>query len=177
MAGVVAVLSFALLAATASAPPRHIVWTQGVADLESLAGAALPVRFDIGGGWTGLSLVVEKASRFKASAGRLQLHLQGHTEPLAVVVETDVSLRLRFDSQKGVHVVELESMPLRLGALGRIDLARTLGPWEIGPDQLHTLSLKGSAGLGVKTTIRALDLSEDGLRAEVDVHYFRPLAE
>jgi len=177
MVCVVALLSFALPAVAASAPPRHIVWTQGVSDLESLAGAALPVRFEIGGGWTGLSLVVEKASRFRASAGRLELHLQGHTEPLAVTVDTDVSLRLHFESRKGVYVVELESMPLSLGALGKIDLARTLGPWEIGPEQIHTLNLEGSAGLGVKTTIRALDLSEDGLRAEVDVHYFRPPAE
>ena len=155
----------------------HLVWTHSAADLESLARAALPVKFEIGGGWTGVSLVVDDASRFRASDGRLQLHLRGHTEPLGVRVETDVSLRLSFDRVKGVHVVTLESMPVAFGALGKIDLASTLGPWEIGPEQLHLLPVKGGAGIGVRTTIRALQLGEQGLRAEVEVHYFRPPAE
>ncbi|MEE9229285.1 MAG: hypothetical protein V3U86_01150 [Acidobacteriota bacterium] len=162
--------------ASASISP-HLVWTHSAADLESLARAALPVKFEIGGGWTGMSLVVDDASRFRASEGRLELHLRGHTEPLGVQVETDVSVRLRFDRLKGVHVVELESMPVSFGALGKIDLASTLGPWEIGPEQLHLQPVKGGAGLGIRTTIRALQLSEQGLRAEVEVHYFRPPAE
>ncbi len=160
-----------------SSPPPNLIWTHSVADLESMARAALPVKFEIGGGWSGVSLVVDEASRFRASAGRMQLHLRGHTEPLGVQVETDVSVRLRFDRLKGVHVVELESMPVSILGLGNIDLASTLGPWEIGPERLHLLSVKGGAGLGARTTIRALVLSEQGLRAELEVHYFRPPAE
>jgi len=177
LAAAVAALAFAHLPAAGAAAHRHVVWTQSVADLESLARAALPVKLDIGGGWTGLSLVIEEASDFHAGPGRLSAHLRGHTEPLAVAVETDVDLRLRFDRLKGVHVVELQSMPVTVGVLGKIDLARTLGPWQIEPDHLHKLNVEGSAGLGIKTTIRVLELSEDGLRAELDLHYFRPPAE
>lgn len=187
--GRVAALPLGLLAALHAAPAAvcaaagapgspaadvDLVWTHTAVELEDLARAALPLRFDIGGRWSGQALVIQDVENLRAGPGRVRIHVKGRIEPLGVPLEADPALTLRFDPLKGTHVVALESLTLALGPLGKVDLSRLLGPWEIRPDQPFVVPVRGGAGLGVQVGIRRLDLSSAGLRVEVDVRYFPP---
>jgi hypothetical protein len=155
-------------------PGPDVVWVQSAAELESLARAALPLRLPVGGAWTGQEIVVEGARDLRTEPGRLRFHLSGHLNPLGVPLEADPALTLRFDPVKGVHIVGLEALTLVLGPLGKVDLSRLIGPWEIPPQQKVVVPVRGGAGLGMEVTIKKLALSPQGLRGEVSVRYFPP---
>ena len=151
-----------------------VVWVQSAAELESLARAALPLRLPVGGAWSGQEIVVDAARDLRTETGRLRFHLSGHLDPLGVPIEADPALTLRFDPVKGIHVVGLEALTLVLGPLGKVDLSRLIGPWEIRPQQKVVVPVRGGAGLGMEVTLRRLALSSQGLRGEVSVRYFPP---
>ncbi|MEE9217990.1 MAG: hypothetical protein V3U98_02895 [Acidobacteriota bacterium] len=170
-------LAEAAAGAAAEFPGARIAWTHSASDLEELVRAALPLRFEIGGGWSGLFLVVEEISGLKIQQGRLRMVFKGRTEPLGVPIEADAVLSLRFDALEGVHVVSLESLPVSLGAFGKADLAKLLGPWTIRPRHAQVIPIEGGDGLGVQILLRSLVLGPDGLRAEASVRYFKPPAD
>jgi len=163
-------------AAGAAGAGVNLVWTHTAADLESLAASALPIRFAIGGKLFDQALLIEKASDFRIEGGRLRVRVRGQVDQLGLPVEAEPVLTLRFDAVQAVHIVSLESLPVTLGSLGRLDLARRLGPWKIKPGQRYVIPVKGSAGIGMEVIIRKLDLTPAGLRVEAGVRYFPPPA-
>lgn len=175
---------FALLAGLAAAGPAqgpgvprpgvNLIWTHSATELEDLARAALPLRFDIGGQWTGQKLVVEDVGDLRTESGRARVHVRGKIHPLGVPLDAEPVLTLRFDALRGEHVVALQSLTLTLGALGKVDLSRLLGPWVVRPEQAFVVPVRGGEGIGMQVTVRRLDLSAAGLRAEADVRYFPP---
>jgi hypothetical protein len=161
--------------AAAALPAAHgLIWSHSATDLENLARASLPLRFDMGGKMAGQALLVQDVRDLKTEANRVRLHISGRIDPLGLPLEADPVLTLRFDAMKGAHMVAVESLNLTLGPLGRIDVGRLLGPWEIQPDQSYVIPVRGGAGIGLKATLRRIDLSARGLRIEADAVYFPP---
>jgi hypothetical protein len=164
--------------ATAARPAAHnLVWSHSPTDLENLARASLPLKFDMGGKLTGQALRVQDVRDLKTETNRVRLHISGRIDPLGLPLEADPVLTLRFDPIKGVHVVGVESLNLTLGPLGRIDIGRILGPWEVQPNQSYVIPVRGGAGIGLMATLRRIDLSPRGLRIEADAVYFPPPLE
>lgn len=167
-------------AATPAAPrlaAHDLVWSHSATDLENLARASLPLKFDMGGKMAGQALRVQDVRDLKIETNRVRLHISGRIDPLGLPLEADPVLTLRFDPLKGVHVVGVESLSLTLGPLGRLDIGRLLGPWEIHPDQSYVIPVRGGAGIGLKATLRRIDLGPRGLRVEADAVYFPPAVE
>ena len=157
-------------------PGADLAWTHTVTEIEDLARAALPLRFDVGGQWTGQKLVVEDVSDLRMETGKARLKIKGRIEPLGIPIDAEPVLTLRFEPLRGEHQVGLQSLTLTLGVLGKIDLSRLLGPWVIKPDQVFVVPVRGGDGIGMQVSIRRLDISAAGLRAEADVRYFPPPA-
>jgi hypothetical protein len=155
---------------------RDLVWSHTPTELENLARASLPLRFDMGGKMAGQALLVQDVRDLRTEANRVRLHISGRVDPLGLPLEADPVLTLRFDPLKGAHVVAVESLGLTLGPLGRIDIGRLLGPWVIEPDQAYVIPVRGGAGIGLKATLRRIDLGPRGLRVEADAVYFPPPA-
>jgi hypothetical protein len=181
IAAVIAAASFPAASegpAGAAPPAAHdLVWSHSATDLENLARASLPLRFDMGGKMAGQALRVQDVRDLRTETNRVRLHISGRIDPLGLPLEADPVLTLRFDALKGAHVVAVESLSLTLGPLGRIDIGRLLGPWEIQPDQSYVIPVRGGAGIGLKATLRKIDLSPRGLRVEADAVYFPPPAK
>ena len=100
--------------------------------------------------------------------GKIRLTVDCRGEPIGFHAELEPTLSVYFDRQKNAFVVKVESLPIKLGALGTIRLDEYLDPVEIPMSFSSPVNI-GIPGLSIDTIIRELNVLEDRIEAKADL--------
>ena len=100
--------------------------------------------------------------------GHIRLLIDCRAEPIIFETILEPTLSVSFDRMKNAFVVKVESLPVRIGRLGTINLDNYIDPVVIPVSFKHPLDI-GVEGLSVETIIRGLKVHEDRIEAKADL--------
>ena len=99
--------------------------------------------------------------------GNIRLLIDCRAEPIVFETILEPKLSISFDRMKNAFVVKVESLPVRIGRLGTINLDNYIDPVVIPVSFTHPLDIV--EGLTVETIIRRLKVLEDRIEAKADL--------
>ncbi|HZI93333.1 MAG TPA: hypothetical protein VFE84_03755 [Patescibacteria group bacterium] len=130
--------------------------------------AATPFTFEIiAAGFTErFTLFNPRELRFEGGKVRLKVDCRG--EPMSVNAELEPTLVVYFDHQKNAFVAKVQSLPVRMGALGTINLDQYIQPFVLPVSFSQTLD-QGIPGLTIDYLIRDLRVLDEKIEAKADL--------
>ena len=130
--------------------------------------AATPYKVEVG--VTGLSetLTLYNPRELVFIGGRLRLKIDCKGEPIAVEAVLEPTMAITFDRRLNAFVARVESLPLKLGSLGTIQLDQYLEPFILPVSFSQTLEA-GLPGLTIDYLIRDVKVLDDRLEARADL--------
>ena len=134
--------------------------------------AATPYTFEIvAAGFTErFTLFNPRELRFEAGKVRLKVDCRG--EPMGVNAELEPTLIVYFDHQKNAFVAKVQSLPVKMGALGTINLDQYLQPFVLPVSFSQTLD-EGIPGLTIEYLIRDLLVLDEKIEAKADLVFHK----
>ncbi len=160
--------------ALAAAPVRaeSIVLTIDRATLLNFTKAATPYSFEVGKPGLSETLSLSNPREMKFENGKIRLRVDCTGEPIPFFAELVPTVSLAFDRQKNAFVATVDSLPVKIGPLGTIDLKKYIDPIEI-PVTFAAPVDAVAPGLVVDTLIRDLKVLEDRIEARADLIFHR----
>jgi hypothetical protein len=130
--------------------------------------AATPYTFEIvAAGFTErFTLFNPRELRFEAGKVKLKVDCRG--EPMSVNAELEPTLIVYFDRTKNAFVAKVQSLPVKMGALGTINLDQYLQPFVLPVSFSQTLD-EGIPGLTIDYLIRDLRVLDEKIEAKADL--------
>lgn len=160
--------------ALAAAPVRaeSIVLTIDRATLLNFTKAATPYSFEVGKAGLSETLSLSNPREMQFENGRIRLRVDCTGQPIPFFAELVPTVSVAFDRQKNAFVATVESLPVKIGALGTIDLKKYIDPIEI-PVTFAAPVDAVAPGLIVDTIIRDLKVLPDRIEARADLLFHR----
>lgn len=168
-------LPLMIAALALAAPPAHaesIVLTIDRATLLNFAKAATPYSFEVGKAGLTETLSLSNPREMQFVNGKIRLRVDCTGEPIPFFAELVPTVSMAFDRQKNAFVATIESMPVKIGPLGTIDLKKYIDPIEI-PVNFAAPVDQVAPGLIVDTVIRDLKVLDDRIEARADLVFHR----
>jgi len=162
----------ALALAASPAQAESVVLTIDRATLLNFAKAATPYSFDVSKAGVTQTLSLSNPRDMQFVNGRVRLRVDCTGEPLPFFAELVPTVSLTFDRTKNAFIATIESMPVKLGMLGTIDLKKYIAPVEI-PVNFAAPVDSVAPGLVVDTVIRNLKVLDDRIEARADLVFRR----
>ncbi|HEY3176339.1 MAG TPA: hypothetical protein VGK94_11350 [Candidatus Polarisedimenticolia bacterium] len=163
-----AMLAAALAASTGHSFAQSVVMTVDRPTTLNFLRAATPYSFDAAaaGLTETFTLLNPRELVFEGGLMRIKVDCRGEPIPFAAVLEPTMSVT--FDRQLNAFVAKVQSLPIRLGPLGTIQLDQYLDPFVLPVSFSQTLEA-GIPGLTIDYLIRDVKVLEDRLEARADL--------
>jgi hypothetical protein len=134
--------------------------------------AATPYGFEVTAAGFTEHLTFFNPRELRFEAGKIRLKVDCHGEPIGVNAELEPTLMVYFDRGKNAFVAKVQSLPVKLGALGTVNLDQYLPPFVLPVSFSQTLD-EGIPGLTIDYVIRDLKVLEERIEAKADLVFRR----
>jgi hypothetical protein len=163
-----AVLAASLAAVPASSFAQSVVMTVDRPTTLNFLRAATPYSFEVGA--TGLteSFTLLNPRELVFEGGRMRLKIDCRGEPIPFSAVLEPTLSVTFDRQLNAFVAKVQSLPIKLGPLGTVQLDQYLDPFVLPVSFTQTLEAV-IPGLTIDYIIRDVRVLEDRLEARADL--------
>lgn len=130
--------------------------------------AATPYKIDVGAAGLSETLTLFNPRELVFAEGRIRLKIDCRGEPIPVEAVLEPTMIVTFDRKLNAFVARVESLPIRLGPLGTIQLDQYLEPFILPVSFSQTLE-SGVPGLTIDYLIREVKVLDDRLEARADL--------
>src|SRR5438093_2058246 len=123
-----------LIMTLASAPAAHaesITMSVDRVTTLNFMRAATPYAFEVSAAGFTERLTLFNPRELRFEAGKIRLKVDCRGEPVAVTAELEPTLVIYFDHEKNAFVAKAQSLPVKVGALGTINLDQYLQPFDL----------------------------------------------
>ncbi len=133
--------------------------------------AATPYSFEVDQLGLTETLTLYNPRDMRVENGRIRLRVDCRGEPIPFYAELVPTMTVGFDKTKNVFLITIESLPVKIGPLGTIDLKRYIEPVEV-PVTFST-PFDGVPGLTVDTLVRDIKILDTRIEARADLIFHR----
>jgi len=161
-----------MCAAISSAAAESVVMTIDRPTTLNFFRAATPYKIDVGTAGLSETLTLYNPRELVFVDGRMRLKIDCRGEPIPVEAVLEPTMAVTFDRKLNAFVARVESLPVRLGAIGTIQLDQYLDPFILPVSFSQTLE-SGLPGLTIDYILRDVKVLDDRLEARADLVFRR----
>lgn len=159
-------------AAVSTATAESVVMTIDRTTALNFLRAATPYKIDVGAAGLSETLTLFNPRELVFVGGRMRLKIDCRGEPIPVEAILEPTMVVTFDRRLNAFVARVESLPIRLGPIGTVQLDQYLDPFILPVSFSQTLE-SGVPGLTIDYLIRDVKVLDDRVEARADLVFRR----